>query len=783
MTRMTDDDLIALTDAEMRDATGFSGTGGKLEAKRKQNLSYFMGLAEGDLAPPEVEGRSSVVDTTVRNTILGMEGPLIKTFCGTENVVEFSETTEDDEAKAKQVTDYLNYLLRKKNPGYSIVTTWIRDALVQKYGFVKVWWDDSPVETKEEYRGQTDVQLAILLDDDEVEPIDQKSYPDPDAEKEKAKTVAQMQAQLAQMQQAAMQNPQAVQSFVQASEQFHAFQAQPVPQLYDVTVRRKKDGGRLCIENVPPEEMLIRRDAKSLNTTPFVGHRVRRTINQLKAAGYDNVDEIGADGEGEDNNDEAAQRRWMNDNGGFIGSHSNESVDPGARMVWITICYVMCDYDGNGIDAWHQVVRCGSHMLKHVECDDHEFVGWCPVPMPHQMIGLCPADLAMQAQKSATFLERALHDNIHLQVNGRSFALEGQVNLDDLLDSRPGSIVRIKQLGAVGALQQGMGDMAGAMALRDAVERNGEESTGWTRQSQGGNGLGLDGNSTLGQANIVTNRADARVETIARQFAETGYSDLFKKMLKLVCQHQDKAVQVKLGGKWQNVDPREWTNQFDMTINVGLGTGNKDQQVQHLMALKQAQLEGLQVGICKPKHVYNANVKLAEALGFKSGDQFFHDPSAPPDPSDPPPAPPPQDPNIVKAQLADQQHQRDNALKAQQSQLDAQAKQHQAEIDAKLKEFEAHVKSQAQMETDRARQENEGQMHALKLQYEAEFNQLKEQNRAAEQERELAFQQYKLDKEIDAKIVIAQITAKQQGDAALAAAEQQANEEVANGDD
>lgn len=776
MGKMTDDELRALTDAEMQDATGFCGSGGKLEAQRRKNLQYFMAEAVGDLAPPDVPGRSTVVDTTVRNTILGMEAPLIKTFCGTENVVEFSETTQEDEAKAKQVTEYLNYLLRKKNPGYSIVTTWIRDALLQKFGFVKVWWDDSAIESTEEYRGQTPEQLAILMDDDEVTPTAQKSYPDPEAEKAKAKQSEQMQAQLQQMQAASA--PGAYEQFSQAMQQFEQFQAQPVPMLYDITVERKKDGGRLCIENVPPEEMLVRRDSKSLGTARFVGQRLRRTIGQLKATGYKNVDQISTDGDGPDMSEEAAQRR-DEDGYSFDMLHNASAVDKSAREVWITECYVLCDYDGNGIPAWRKVVRAGDQILENAECDGHPFVGWCPVPMPHRLFGLCPADLAMEPQRIKTSLKRAAFDNIYLQVNGRYYAEEGQVNLDDLLSSRPGGVVRIKRAGAVGRLDQGVGDVNGAMQLMESVELDAEESTGWTRQSQGGNGLGLDGNTTLGQANIVTNRADSRVEIISRQFAETGYTDLFKLMLKLVSQYQNKAEMVKLSGKWQNVDPREWTNQFDMTINVGLGTGNKDQQVQHLMALKQAQAEGLQIGICKPQHVYNADIKLAEALGFKSGDQFFHDPSAPPDPGAPPEPPPPPNPDVVKAQAQQQQHAAEMQFKQQQAEAD---RNHAAELE--------RYKGDMQMQVDRNRQQVEAEQKQRELELEAQLAQLKEQFRHEQElgkvqlERDkLALEQYRIDKDAETKIVIAQIAARQAGDAALMAAEQQANEGAANGDD
>jgi len=84
---------------------------------------------------------------------------------------------------------------------------------------------------------------------------------------------------------------------------------------------------------------------------------------------------------------------------------------------------------------------------------------------------------------------------------------------------------------------------------------------------------------------------------------------------------------VQIAGKWVNINPREWKNRFDFNVNVGLGTGNKDQVVQHLMALMDAQGKGLQIGIANPKNLYNSASKLAENLGFKQADDFFTDPS------------------------------------------------------------------------------------------------------------------------------------------------------------
>lgn len=767
MAKMTDDQLRALTDAEMQDASAEAGYGGLLAAARAKAEYYFQGIPKGELAPPEVEGRSSVVDTTVANTVLGMHGPLMKIFCGTDNVVEFTETQPDDEQKAKQATEYLNYLLRKKNPGYMIIYAWIMDALKSKVGFIKVWWDDAPSETVEEYRGQTDVQLTILLEDDEIEVTGQRAYPDEDAEKQKAKAIEQAGQQLQQMaqqlQQQAASNPQAAQQgaqqFQQAQQQFVAMQEQPVPMLYDITVKRTREGGRLCIENIPPDEMFVSRACKDIDDNTFKGHRVRRTVGYLKERGYD-VEDINFDEPSQ--TAESAER----DRYGLQAmlTAPGEAQDPDARQVWLEECYVHGNLDGDG-PALFKVMRAGGQILDREKVDANPFVDLASLPLPHQFFGWCPADLAMPHQKTKTSLKRSVLDNLYLQVNGRYWAVPDQVNIDDLLNSRPGGIVRVKSPQAVGRLDQGVGDIASAMAMMESAERDAEEATGYTRQSQGG---GMQVAQTATQSNIVTNRADERLELVARTMAETGFSRLFQKMLRLVTQFQNKAEQVKLSGGWADVDPREWTNQFDMTPSVGLGTGNKDQLVQHLMALKQSQVTALQVGYATPANLFAADKKLTEALGFRDAERFFTDPAQMPQKQ------PQQDPAMVKAQMDAQSRKDQLEFEREKAQMTLQAEMQKAEMLA-----------QQQMEVDRNRQELEAQQQTVRIQLEAEQAERDAQRRHDEQmakiefEREkLAFEQWKVNLQHDADIVRAQISARAQSES-LAAAEAQSNQDMA----
>lgn len=766
--RIDDHELVALIDRELSQSFGYGD--GKLEQLRRRNMYFFMAEAKEELAPPAIEGRSKVVDTIGRDTVLGMHGPLMKTFYGSDNVFEFEATRPEDEPKARVISEYVNHIFRNVNPGYRIVSDWIFEALTIKNGIVKVWWDDSDIETKEEYTGLTVEQLTMLMDDAELELTGQKSYEDEDAAKQKQKAIEQAGAQLAQMQQAAAAGQMQPEQFAQAQQQFAAMQAQPVPQLYDITVKRTKTGGRVCIENVPPEEFLISKKAKSIKDAPFVGHRFQRRIADLKAQGY-SIPEgaMQSDDSGAEQSMEREQRLQVVDES--AGYTDDKEYTEDMRMVWVVEAYIQIDYDGDGIPEWRKVVKCGTTILENVEFDEPPFVALGSIPLPHQFYGMCPMDLAIEYQKIKTSMIRAQLDNVYLTINRRQQVVTDQVNIDDLLRSTPGGIVRVKAPGMIAPIEQGLGDGGQALALTEYFEQRAEEATGWTRQSQGSSGNQLQ-TQTATQANIITNRADMRIEAISRHMAETGFTDLGYMILKLVTKYQRKAEVVKIAGEWVNIDPREWTNRFALNINVGLGTGNKDQLVQHLMMLGQQQMNGLPIGIANPGGMYHTAKRLANALGFKNADEFFTDPAKAP------PAPPQPNPEMLKIEADKQKHA-----------AELEAKQEQARMQADLKAYEARLAAETQTRIDENRQRAEAEKHALKAQYEAQLRALQEEYAARDRAEERAFQQWKIDRELEARerdrdagIVKAQIAADQKADAALNAAEQQSNKDMASDD-
>jgi hypothetical protein len=728
MAKMTDDELGVLVENEMRQAIGYFG--GKLAEQRRKAEYYYYALPKEDLAPPTVAGRSSVVAPVVRNTIESMLPQLMVKFTGGDTVVEFEPTQEGDEDKAKSCTDYLNYLFFKKNPGHAITYSWFKDALKLKRGIIKVWWDTRDEETREEYKGQTPVNLAMLQDDPEIEIIAQKSYSDEEDAKQRQQALEQLQQQL----DAALNDPspQAGAAVQQIQQRMAQIQSMPPAMLFDLSCRRTKSGGKLCIDNVPPEEFLISRKAKDIASAPFVGHRVLRTISELRSMGYENVESLASDSDA-DQNLERLERLTYDDD--FVDIGDDLSGDPSQRRVWLIEGYLRVDYDGDGIAELRKVCRAGGRTLSNEVVDAVPFVSICPIPEPHKFFGLSVSDLAMDGQLAETGLVRAVLDNNFLEVNGRYFAVEGQVNLDDLLTSRPGGIVRIKSQGAVGRLDQGKGNIAEAMGMLEYIKGFNEDSTGWSRLSQGNDPSSLNRPETATKANIVSNKADMRVDLIARNFAE-GFVDLFRLMLKLVCQYQSKAARIRLSGKWVDMDPREWRNQFDVSINVGLGVGNKDQQVAHLMTLIQSQASGMQVGIATPENLYRAHVELAKNMGFKSADKFFTEPN----PNQPPP-------NPMQGQMQIEQ------MKAQvKAQADTQSKQAELALERERMQMQAQV--------DAHRQQVEAQQQQLRMQMEKEL----EQAKVAAQ---MQLEQFKAQMQQDTQLAIARINA----EAKIAAAE------------
>lgn len=629
MAKMTESDLLAILDAHIGSSLGREG--GKLSNDRRQALQYYYGEPVGDLAPPDIEGRSSYVATEVADTVEWIMPTLMRIFTAGDNAVEFTPTQLADEMAARQATDYINYVFYRQNEGFLVLHTWFKDALLQKFGVVQSWWDKRKDDAREEYKGLSPDELAFLLQNNpELDIIEQQPSDEGDG-------------------------------------------------LLDVALKRSRPIAQARVQNIPPEDFIVDPKARSLEAPGFVGHRVERTLSELRAAGFpkDKLDRIGSDREAGWST-EAFERSSHEDQSqySFGGSESALDIDESRRKLWLYEMYLQCDFDGDGIAEWRQVKRAGGEILENVKVDGHPYSGMSPILMPHRLIGRSLADLVMDLQRLKTAIVRQTLDNMYLVNNGRYYVdMSKKVNLDDLLNNRPGGIVR-------GTGENGVQSLAppllggGAFQMIEYIDSVRENRTGITRYNQGIDANSL--NKTATGISQIMSAAQQRVELIARVMAETGVKDLFRKLLKVTCQNSSKPQVVRLTGGYVQVDPRAWRNQFDMTINVGLGTGNKDQQAAHLTNLLQVQQGLAPAGIVTPRNLYESAKRLPEALGFK-GEAFFTDPEqakqeqAPQGPQGP-------SPDEIKLQAELQERQARFQLDVQKAEADQQYRMAQLEL-------------------------------------------------------------------------------------------------------
>jgi len=678
MARMTKSELIQHLEQEIDSSLGFSES--KLTDQRTDALDRYYGKKYGN----EVEGRSQIVTRDVADVIEWIMPSLMKIFTSGDKVVQFEPQGPEDVQMAKHATDYVNYVIMRQNKGFSVIYNWFKDALLQKNGIVKHYWDDSVKVTREEYKNLTEEEFMALLIDDDVE----------------------------------IKEHTASGGMTEVEDEMGMVMQNVEPVLHDVVVERTRNDGKVIIENVPPEEFLINQYAKDIESARFVAHRVKKTKSELLEAGYSKT-KI-------DRAFDAFEAEWKRERLARFDYDSNSAypngdIDDG---IWIDECYVRVDFDNDGIDELRKVTKVGDEILDNEVVDSVPFSSLTPIPMPHKFYGLSVYDLISDLQLIKTTLMRNLLDNMYLTNNGRYEVVEGQANLDDLMTSRPGGIVRVRTPGAVSPLATPQLD-ANSFNMLGYLDSIREERTGVSKNAMGlGEGALKSHQTATGVAQVMT-AAQAKIELIARVFAETGMKDLSNNVYGLVQKYESPEKLVRLNNEWVSLYPAEWKEKLDCTAQVGLGFGNKDMNLLHLGQLAQSlqmvaqhPAAGMMI---KPKNVYNLLAEQIKAMGMKNVNDFITDPGDQEAPQQPNPE---QQMKQMEAQLKAEELK----MKMQQAQATAQLKQREMELDAQLQQQELELKA--------AEAEVEMQIKAQELEIKKADLALKQQELILEREQE-----------------------------------------------
>jgi len=569
-----------ILEAEIDNSIGFIDS--ETSNDRTKALEYYLRYPYGN----EVEGRSQIVTGEVAEAIDGALPQLIRVFTTTEDIVYFEPKSQNDEETAKQATDYCNWVFYRENDGLIILHNWFKDALLQKNGIVKAYWDAKEDVVKEKYRNLTEDELALLMSDGSLEIVRQKvDMVD-----------------------------------VGIGEFGMPIQAPS----YSVTVKKVLKSGQVRIENVPPEEFLISKSAKTVQDSPFVAHRRLMPRSDLIAMGYskDTVDNLPA-------YDDLSftQERIARFSQGENPDDSN-SLDPAMQNIEVYECYIRIDEDDDGIAELRRIVYCGSEILGDEEIDEIPFHSICPIPIPHKFFGQSLADRTMDIQLIKSTVTRQMLDNLYLTNNARVGVVDGQVNLDDMLNATPGGIIRVKSPTAIIPMQV-PSVTAQAFPMLEYMDSVQAKRTGVNDAQQG---LDPDvlSNVTAAAVAAMVKSNSGKLELIARIFAETGVKSLFRGILHLLGKYQDKEKIVRMRGKYVAFDPRTWANEYDVSVNVGLGSGDRDQKLTMLQMILSKQEQILQqFGPANPLvtvgQYRNTLAKFIESAGFKDANEFLNE--------------------------------------------------------------------------------------------------------------------------------------------------------------
>jgi hypothetical protein len=656
---MDDTELQGIVSAELEDAVSYIDS--DVSPIRAKGTEYYRGDPFGN----EEDGRSQVVAMEVRDTVSAMLPSLMKVFFSTENVVEYMPRGPEDVAGAQQATDYANYIFTSDNNGFMTTYALFKDSLVRKCGIAKYWWEEVEEVKIEEYSGLDDQTLQVLMQEGaEVKIV--VSYPEPGAMPQMDMTTG---------------------------------LPMPVPMIHDVEIKRSTRDGRIRIMAVPPEELILDRRARSFDDAGIIAHRQMATVSDLIGMGYDQ-DEIeeNISSTDLDSNDEYLARQPLSTTMG-----AGDSMNPMQQRVLYVEAYMRIDFDGDGIPELRKICCMGSSytMVRNLPASYIPFVDFPCDPEPHTspLEAMSIFDITHDIQEIKSEIMRNTLDSLAQSIHPRTAVVEGQVNIDDVLNNETGAIIRMR---APGMVQPFSSPFVGqpAFAMLDYMDQMREDRTGMSKAAMGLDADALQSTTKAAVAATVS-ASQSRLELQARILAE-GMKKLFKGILYLMTTHQDKPRMVRLRNEWVQIDPRVWDASMDVNVNIGLGNGDANEKIQAMtmIAGKQEQIMqqfGLANPVVTPAMYIRTIQKIVELSGTKDASSYFQ--ALPADFQLPQADAPKPTPEEVLAQVQAQSIQADIQKKAAELELkreqmirDDDYRRDQLAQDLMLKKYELELK-------------------------------------------------------------------------------------------
>ncbi len=638
--KMDNDEVQSIVKDALDSAISFVES--EIAEERIKSQRYF----EGETDIGQEDGRSKIVATKVRDTIRAIKPSLMRVFLSSENPVEYVPTSQEDVVGAEQATKFAHWKFQQLD-GYRLLNDAIHDALVKKTGVIKIWWEDSTEAEIHSYTNVTEEEMMAIVNEDDV-------------------TVLEHTAEI--------------------EMEMNELGIEVEVPMHSLKVSYEKKTGSLQMESVPPEEFIVDRNAKSVSDAHIVAHRTEMRVSDLVQMGYD-FEEIsqlsGLSSDDTYTDSEAFERK------GYEQDEEAHNADPSMKKVSVTEAYMKIDKEGTGIAMMYKLLLAGGDD-KLLECEPYGEVPFAVFevdPEPHTFFGRSVADLLMNDQDSSTAMLRGMMDNVALTNSPRQGYVQGQVNVDDLMNNEIGGLVRMKSPQALVDIATPFvaGQVLTAMQyMDDAVEAK----SGVSRASMGLDPDALQ-NTSATAARLQAQQGSAQIEVMARNIAEGGMKRLFKLMLNLLVENSCEDTMMRLHGEFQPIDPRVWNTGMDMTVNVGVGTGQEGERHAALSQALQMQMQiwsqyGNGNGLVTMTGIRNALGDMLALQGVRNVDRYFN----------------PMTPETEQQLIQQQQQQAQENPQMSEAEALVQAEQYKADKKAEMDMLKAQIDAQKAIAID-----------------------------------------------------------------------------------
>lgn len=528
---------------------------------------------------PILSKTSDLVSTDVADTIEWALPSLMKVFTGSDEVITIAGVTEEDDTKAETMQELLVYQLQRQNNFFTVLYNWMKDSLIVGMGIIKCYW-----ERTEGYTTET-----AVLNNEALQALTQTGVTIED---------------------------------IQGPDQFGDFSV-----TYQLPYYRKNAPK---LENILVSEFLYSPDAKSLEEANFVAHKRKVTMSYLRereAQGvYANIDDIRVNGNYNGMNVDQVEQ-VIGDN--YVDINKDEQT--ARQEVVIYECYTKIDINNDGILEDMIITICGDTIIRMEQnyMGRHPFFAISPTKDPHRIwVKRSYAELIGELQDLKVALTRQIMQNVALTNDPKMLLDESAINIDDFVQGR--KVIRMKAGHSMNEVAMPMNITPLApqtFQFLEWIEGQKENRTGITRYNQG-----LDANSlnkTATGISAILGQSAQRLELVARMFAETGLSELFRFMVSLNQKFIDQQTVIRLTNKELKISPEDLDGSFDLIVNAGISIATKESTIMAtqtlLTALMQANAGGYMVST--PENIYNLFKKWIESIGFKNYGDYITDPN------------------------------------------------------------------------------------------------------------------------------------------------------------